>query len=66
MGSYKFIGRGTGIGRKGQKLTYAQAYDTFKQALTTGDHPCEAIGRYPVVARWRKDVDYVAAGIFCF
>ena len=35
VGTYKFIGRGTGIGRKGQKLTYGQAYQTFKQALTT-------------------------------
>ncbi|KAG9393140.1 Alanine-tRNA ligase class IIc [Carpediemonas membranifera] len=25
-----------------------------------------AIPRYPVVARWRKDVDFVIAGIFCF
>jgi alanyl-tRNA synthetase len=28
--------------------------------------PHTAIKRYPVVARWRQDVDYVAAGIFCF
>jgi len=28
--------------------------------------PCASIKRYPVVARWRNDVDYVAAGIFCF
>ncbi len=28
--------------------------------------PCTPIARYPVVARWRADVDYVAAGIFCF
>lgn len=28
--------------------------------------PHTAIKRYPVVARWRADVDYVAAGIFCF
>lgn len=28
--------------------------------------PCESIKRYPIVARWRNDVDFVAAGIFCF
>jgi alanyl-tRNA synthetase len=28
--------------------------------------PCKKIDRYPVIARWRNDVDYVAAGIFCF
>jgi len=31
-----------------------------------GKKPCTEIGRYPVVARWRNDVDFVAAGIFCF
>ena len=34
--------------------------------MTTARVPCEAIKRYPVVARWRNDVDYVAAGIYCF
>jgi len=27
---------------------------------------CTEIDRYPIVARWRNDVDFVAAGIFCF
>ena len=34
--------------------------------MTTARIPCESIKRYPIVARWRNDVDYVAAGIFCF
>ena len=34
--------------------------------MTSARVPCEAIKRYPVVARWRNDVDYVAAGIYCF
>lgn len=28
--------------------------------------PCTAVDRYPVVARWRNDVDFTLAGIFCF
>ena len=28
--------------------------------------PSTPIARYPVVARWRNDVDYTAAGIFCW
>jgi hypothetical protein len=34
--------------------------------MTSARFPCEAIKRYPVVARWRNHVDYVAAGIYCF
>ena len=30
--------------------------------MTTAKVPCTAIKRYPVVARWRNDVDFVAAG----
>ncbi|MCQ2819447.1 MAG: alanine--tRNA ligase [archaeon] len=66
LGQYTFIGKGTGIGRKGKKITYADAWEGFRKSLTTARIPCTAIERYPVVARWRKDVDYVAAGIYCF
>ena len=38
----------------------------FERSLTSARVPCESIKRYPVVARWRNDVDYVAAGIYCF
>eukprot|EP00331_Platyophrya_macrostoma_P016320 CAMPEP_0176475624 /NCGR_PEP_ID=MMETSP0127-20121128/43706_1 /TAXON_ID=938130 /ORGANISM="Platyophrya macrostoma, Strain WH" /LENGTH=971 /DNA_ID=CAMNT_0017871233 /DNA_START=95 /DNA_END=3010 /DNA_ORIENTATION=+ len=65
-GKYSFIGKGVGIGRKGTKITYAQAWEGFKKSLTSARVPCKAIDRYPVVARWRNDVDYVAAGIYCF
>ncbi len=34
--------------------------------MTSARVPCTSIERYPVVARWRADVDYVAAGIYCF
>jgi alanyl-tRNA synthetase len=66
VGKYEFIGRGCGIGRKGQKITYADAWKGFEKSLTTSRIPCKSIERYPVVARWRADVDYVAAGIYCF
>ena len=66
VGSYKFIGVGTGKGRTGTKISYADAWKSFKKSLTSAAIPCTAIERYPVVARWRNDVEYVAAGIYCF
>jgi len=69
---YTFIGVGTGKGRNkpdgtpGTKISYAQAWEGFRNSLSTARIPCTPIPRYPVVARWRADVDYVAAGIFCF
>lgn len=65
-GSYGFIGRGAGIGRQGRKISYAEAYKTFERSFTNARKPCTAIPRYPIVARWRNDVEYVAAGIYCF
>jgi alanyl-tRNA synthetase len=65
-GKYSFIGVGTGKGAKGNKITYSDAWNGFKKSLTSARVPCTAIDRYPVVARWRNDVDYVAAGIYCF
>lgn len=41
-------------------------YIGFERSMTTARVPCNSIKRYPVVARWRNDVDFVAAGIFCF
>eukprot|EP01017_Pseudomicrothorax_dubius_P013138 TRINITY_DN1567_c0_g2_i3.p1 TRINITY_DN1567_c0_g2~~TRINITY_DN1567_c0_g2_i3.p1 ORF type:complete len:972 (-),score=341.83 TRINITY_DN1567_c0_g2_i3:72-2987(-) len=66
VGKYKFIGKGTGIGAKGKKITYYDAWKGFEKSLTSARVPCTSIERYPVVARWRNDVDYVAAGIYCF
>jgi len=68
---YSFIGVGTGRGRErpdkpARKITYAEAWEGFRKSLSTARVPCTPIPRYPVVARWRADVDYVAAGIFCF
>ena len=66
VGKYKFIGKGTGIGAKGKKVTLTDIWNGFKKSFTNAKVPCTAIDRYPVVARWRNDVDYVAAGIYCF
>lgn len=65
LGKYTFIGEEHGIGKE-NKITYKAAWDSFEQSLTTARIPCTKIDRYPVIARWRNDVDYVAAGIFCF
>ena len=62
-GEYTFIGNGYG---KGEKMTYAEAWQGAEKSFTTARVPCTAIERYPIVARWRNDVDFVAAGIFCF
>lgn len=66
VGAYSFIGKGCGVGLSGRKLSCGDAWRTFEKSLTAARVPCTAIKRYPVVARWRSDVDYVAAGIYCF
>ena len=66
VGKYTFIGKKHGIGKEGKKLTYVEAWNAFKKSLCSARIPSTAIDRYPVIARWRNDVDYVAAGIFCF
>jgi len=63
-GKYSFIGNG--LGKDGKKMTYADAWKSFEGSFTTARVPCTSIKRYPIVARWRNDVDFVAAGIFCF
>jgi alanyl-tRNA synthetase len=63
-GKYSFIGNG--ISKDGSKMTYADAWKSFEGSFTTARIPCTSIERYPIVARWRNDVDFVAAGIFCF
>ena len=63
-GKYSFIGKG--FSKNGEKITLAEAWQGFRDSLTTARVPCTAIDRYPIVARWRNDVDFVAAGIFCF
>ena len=47
-------------------MTFAEAWKGYEQSFTTARIPCKSIERYPVVARWRNDVEFVAAGIYCF
>ena len=62
----------TSRSRRRGKVSELRAFVTqlpvlgFEASLTSARIPCNSIKRYPVVARWRNDVDYVAAGIFCF
>ena len=49
------------------RVSYLQAWLDFKKSMETNKPiPYTAIKRYPVVARWRSDVEFVAAGIYCF
>jgi alanyl-tRNA synthetase len=66
VGMYNFIGKGTGIGKTGTKITYLEAWKGLEKSLCTARIPCTAIKRYPVMARWRDDVEFTAAGIYCF
>ncbi|KAL0212960.1 hypothetical protein RCL1_006586 [Eukaryota sp. TZLM3-RCL] len=66
VGRYEFIGTGSGKGESGTHITYKDAWDGYERIFTTNRVPCTSIDRFPVVARWRADVDFVAAGIFCF
>lgn len=63
---YHFIGTGVGLGKKGKYLSYSDAWKNFEKAFNSARIPCTTIDRYPTVARWRADVDFCAAGIYCF
>lgn len=47
-------------------MSYSDAWKNFEKSFTSASKPCTPIKRYPVTARWRNDVDFVAAGIYCF
>jgi len=49
-------------------ISYSQAWNGFRDLFTNSDNSTKitSIKRYPVAARWRNDVDFTAAGIFCF
>ena len=66
VGKYSFIGVGCGKGKKGKKITYAEAWNSFRTSFENARVPHTAVRRYPTVARWRADVDYTAAGIYCY
>lgn len=69
-GEYAFIGNGIGSPKTKadpeSKMSYLDAWNGFVESLSTARIPHTPIPRYPVVARWRADVDFVAAGIYNF
>ncbi|KAH0570606.1 Alanyl-tRNA synthetase [Spironucleus salmonicida] len=47
-------------------ITPEQVFQSFKDHFTTTDIPHTLVNRYPVVARWRDDCEFTAAGIQCY
>lgn len=60
VGGYHFIGSPP----TQQRLSYRECWDDFVKVFSKFHH--KAIGRYPVVARWRDDVYFVEASIYDF
>ncbi len=56
--SYKFIGN------KIQELSYTDVWEKMKKGYEK--FGIKTIERYPVVARWRDDMEFVIASIACF
>ncbi len=54
---YGFIGRGS-------EMSYHEAWERWKKIFSENGHT--VIPRYPVVARWRDDVEFVQASIYDF
>lgn len=47
-----------------ETFSYAEAWETFKEHMTNRGY--KAIDRYPVVARWRDDTEFVEGSIYNF
>lgn len=59
-GGYGFIGKTPAK----KKLSYVEVWDEFAKLMKKRGYT--PIARYPVVARWRDDTDFVQAGIYDF
>jgi len=46
--------------------TIPKVWASFVEAFTHTTPPHTVVGRYPVVARWRDDCEFTAAGIQCY
>jgi alanyl-tRNA synthetase len=46
------------------ELTHTESWELFQDFMQ--DRGYESIDRYPVVARWRDDVEFTGASIYCF
>eukprot|EP00477_Mikrocytos_mackini_P000567 GAHX01000605.1.p1 GENE.GAHX01000605.1~~GAHX01000605.1.p1 ORF type:complete len:992 (-),score=193.88 GAHX01000605.1:1573-4548(-) len=49
-----------------KEMTIQEANQAFIRSFKSAKIPHTNIRRYPVVARWRDDVNFVNAGIYCF
>jgi len=58
-GGYSFIGNSPA-----RSMDYIETWERFSNAF--GDMGYKSIPRYPVVARWRDDADFVQASIYDF
>ncbi|WP_414837655.1 alanine--tRNA ligase [Candidatus Nanosalina sp. VS9-1] len=47
-----------------KELSYIEAWKKFEEFMK--DRNYKSIDRYPVVARWRDDVEFTGASIYCF
>ena len=47
-----------------KKLTHTESWELFESFME--DRGYKSIDRYPVVARWRDDVEFTGASIYCF
>lgn len=59
-GGYTFINNSP----TNQSFSYAEAWEAFKDHMTSRGY--KAIDRYPVVARWRDDTEFVQGSIYNF
>ncbi|MFB6208758.1 MAG: alanine--tRNA ligase [Candidatus Nanohaloarchaea archaeon] len=59
-GGYTFIGDSP----TEEKLTHAESWKLFSDFMEQRGY--SSIDRYPVIARWRDDVEFTGASIYCF
>ncbi|MFT4867750.1 MAG: alanyl-tRNA synthetase [Candidatus Nanohaloarchaea archaeon] len=59
-GGYTFIGDSP----IEDTYSYTEAWEKYRDFMTSRGY--ESIDRYPVVARWRDDVEFVGGSIYCF
>eukprot|EP00767_Chilomastix_cuspidata_P004430 gnl/Chilomastix_cuspidata/457.p1 GENE.gnl/Chilomastix_cuspidata/457~~gnl/Chilomastix_cuspidata/457.p1 ORF type:complete len:1004 (+),score=405.29 gnl/Chilomastix_cuspidata/457:2829-5840(+) len=63
---YSFIGKPLSTKKRDHPMTPAEAWANFRESFERTDPPHTALRRYPVVARWRDDCEFTAAGIQCY
>lgn len=52
--------------RKTDRWSMRRVWDSFTHSFTRTDPAHTIVSRYPVVARWRDDCEFTAAGIQCY